>query len=530
MSGEARAGTGAPAERAGLALAILLCALLAWPLRHYVTDDTFIHLQYAHHLARGDGLVFNPGERVYGATSPLWVALLADAMAMGADGLVAGKLLGAAATLAAVLLWFALARRTLAHPWLPALSTICWAGHAWMLRWSLSGMETPLAVCLVLAGALAFASSRPWGERGGWASLLWALAALARPECALLLPIWGVLLIADRGPRAGALAAGALWPGALVLGLWLAFARAWFGSFWPNTLAAKTAGGEGPGYALELLLRQGGIVATTDGVLAAVLMAALAARAMRGERWDFRPSVRWLPWVWLVAVPLLYMVRGVTVVSRYLVPLLPILAWAAWRSLDGWLAGTPAPAGEPRPSLAAGPARGDGRQGRVLAVAIASLALAQNLWAWQRVVRPQVDSFTAGMHASLIPWGRWFAEHTASDAVVAAPDIGALGYGSQRRVLDLAGLVTPAMVPILRTMSQEDATARFAFVSFARPDYLVDRAPRAWDLEQRSAWAASLVRLGHATLPNLGVARPAPAVYSFYRIDWAAYDSLARSR
>ena len=145
----------------------------------------------------------------------------------------------------------------------------------------------------------------------------------------------------------------------------------------------------------------------------------------------------------------------------------------------------------------------------MLAVAIASLALAQNLWAWQRVVRPQVDSFTAGMHASLIPWGRWFAEHTASDAVVAAPDIGALGYVSQRRVLDLAGLVTPAMVPILRTMSQEDATARFAFVTFARPDYLVDRAPRAWDLEQRSAWAASLVRIGHATLPNLGIARPA---------------------
>jgi len=58
----------------------------------------------------------------------------------------------------------------------------------------------------------------------------------------------------------------------------------------------------------------------------------------------------------------------------------------------------------------------------------------------------------------------------------------------------------------------------------------VDRAPRAWDLEQRSAWAASLVRIGHATLPNLGIARPAPAVYSFYRIDWAAYDSLARSR
>ena len=48
-------------ERAGLGLALLLAAALAWPLRHYVTDDTFIHLQYARNVARGEGLVFNPG-------------------------------------------------------------------------------------------------------------------------------------------------------------------------------------------------------------------------------------------------------------------------------------------------------------------------------------------------------------------------------------------------------------------------------------------------------------------------------------
>ena len=27
-------------------------------------------------------------------------------------------------------------------------------------------------------------------------------------------------------------------------------------------------------------------------------------------------------------------------------------------------------------------------------------------------------------------------------------------------------------------------------------------------------------------MPNLGVARPEPVVYSFYRIDWAVFDSL----
>src|SRR5262249_43328037 len=156
----------------------------------------------------------------------------------------------------------------------------------------MSGMETPLAVALVLAGLVAFTSSRPWGARPGLASLLWALASLARPECALLLVLWVALLAFDHGPRAGLRAALAgLWPGGLVLGAWLAFAGAWFGHLWPNTLAAKSAGGEGLGYHIDQLIRQGGIVAATDGVLAVVALVLLAAALARGERPRPRPSV-----------------------------------------------------------------------------------------------------------------------------------------------------------------------------------------------------------------------------------------------
>ena len=135
-----------------LVLALLLTLGLAWPLRHYVTDDTYIHLRYAQQLAHGEGFVFNTGERVYGTTSPLWVLLLAYPMSLGVDGLLASKLLGAAATLAAVLLFWVLVRGNpsdrmgaIASPWLRACATVAWAVNAWMLRWSLSGMETPLA-------------------------------------------------------------------------------------------------------------------------------------------------------------------------------------------------------------------------------------------------------------------------------------------------------------------------------------------------------------------------------------------------
>ncbi len=512
-------------ERPFLCVSLLLCAVLAWPLRHYLTDDTFIHLQYARHLAQGEGFVFNPGEPVYGSTSPLWVLLLANAIAMGLDGLFAARLLGAAATLAALLLWFALVRRTIASPWLRVLSTLGWAAHAWMLRWSLSGMETPLAVALVLGGLVVFTASEPWGERPALAGLLWALAALARPECVLLLVLWSVLLAAEHGARGGfARVRRGLWPAALVYGGWLVFARGYFGTFWPNTLAAKTAGGEGAAYQLEQLMRAGAIVGATDGAAVLVLIAATLLLLVRMQRPVLQPATRWLPWTWLVAVPVLYAVRGVPVLSRYLMPLLPLIGWLAWRALDRALA---APSGPP---LDAALAAHRARRALAVSVAFAALVLAQNLVTYARIVRPQVESFSAGMRASLIPWGRWFDLNTQPDAVVAAPDIGALGYYGRRRVVDLAGLVTPAMVPVLRELPPEAAVSRFEFARFSRPDYLVDRAERAWDLQRRSPWSAALVPLGHASVPNLGVARPGEVVYSFYRIDWAAYDSLAAGR
>ena len=61
-------------ERVGLALGFAIVLILSWPLRHHVVDDTFVHLQFARHLAQGSGPVFNPGEHVYGCTSPLWAA------------------------------------------------------------------------------------------------------------------------------------------------------------------------------------------------------------------------------------------------------------------------------------------------------------------------------------------------------------------------------------------------------------------------------------------------------------------------
>ncbi len=52
---------------AGLAIAVLAGVFVYNVRRNYVMpDDAFISFRYADHLARGEGLVWNPGERVEG--------------------------------------------------------------------------------------------------------------------------------------------------------------------------------------------------------------------------------------------------------------------------------------------------------------------------------------------------------------------------------------------------------------------------------------------------------------------------------
>jgi hypothetical protein len=205
------------------------------------------------------------------------------------------------------------------------------------------------------------------------------------------------------------------------------------------------------------------------------------------------------------------------VVSRYLLPLLPVLAWLAWRAAEAWWVGA-----NPDP-----PRR---RRARVLALALAAAVLAQNLAVYGSEVVPHVRSFSAGLERSLVLWGRWFGEHAPHDAAIAAPDIGALGYYSGLRIVDLAGLVTPAMVPLLEREAPEDVVSRLAFATFARPEFVVDRAPEANDLVRRSPYARCLTPLGHASVPNLGIARPGEAVYTFYRVEWGCYDGIHAPR
>ena len=63
-----------------LALSFVATAVLAAHFcaryHHNFWDDAYISLRYVKNLAHGEGLVFNPGERVEGYSNFLWIVFL----------------------------------------------------------------------------------------------------------------------------------------------------------------------------------------------------------------------------------------------------------------------------------------------------------------------------------------------------------------------------------------------------------------------------------------------------------------------
>jgi len=228
--------------KAGLvALAALGLALHARSL-DAVCDDAFISLRYARNLAFHGAPVYNPGERVEGYSSPLWMVLSAVVLRLGVEPRAALALLGALGGLALMIcvwrLWNQLAPERPAHGMF-VLALV--AASTPIAAWTSSGLETPLFaafVALVVAEVSACAEA-PTRERAWLAGLSVALATLTRPEGVLLAVIAFVWLVARKPSRS------ALVPFALAALAPLVAFEVWrfiyYGALLPNTHAAKVS-------------------------------------------------------------------------------------------------------------------------------------------------------------------------------------------------------------------------------------------------------------------------------------------------
>ncbi|HER43803.1 MAG TPA: hypothetical protein ENO08_05025, partial [Candidatus Eisenbacteria bacterium] len=222
------------------AVAAVLAAGLWW--FNYIPDDAYIGMRYARNVAEGEGLVFNPGERVEGYTNFLWIMILAAAAKAGVP-LVGGSralsLLFSAGTL--LLAWIACdsilteKERSLSGRGVAAVAPLILAASTPFVTWALSGTEIPLFTFLLTAGMLLLLTGR--GPRPVFA--VFAVLTLVRPEGAAWYLLAGALLVV-RGERPRRVAAEGMLTAALLLAPYLIWKFLYFGSVLPNTFYAKT--------------------------------------------------------------------------------------------------------------------------------------------------------------------------------------------------------------------------------------------------------------------------------------------------
>jgi hypothetical protein len=467
-------------------------------------DDSWIHLQFARHVAEDGELAFNRHEPSAGSTAPLWTLLLSLPLVAGVDPIVSAKCLGTLLSVVAACLCWRLTRDLTgsdAAAWVSGLAVALSPRVTWA---SVSGMEVPLYLALCV-GAIAMYVRDPDRLAPGW-GLLSGLAGMARPETFLLFGVLGGhrLVTAVRGSNVRnavrPLASAAI-PFMFVVFLYGGLNVHSDGRPWPATLAAKS-GGHGLADALANF--------DLPGIGRAAVVIPLNALNTY-VRFFFDQSAL----LSLLVLPGALALGGALGPShpRGVVVLVPMLL-------------APAVFGAMAPALSV-----PLQEGRYVAHALALtfVTAAAGFEVLRRMTRPawpvllvacvalarlaSQDVAFASRHASMVDnitrmhlaLGGWLRDHSRPDAVVAVNDIGGIAWASGRRVIDLEGLVTPEVLPFKRP------GGRLRYLEQTRPDFLVIFPEWYPDLVARSDLFREVHRV---TVPRKSAAHDTMIVYT----------------
>ena len=409
-------------------------------------DDTWIHLTYARNLAEHGEWAFRLGERSAASTAPLWTVLLSIGYLLDLApyswtyflGWVVLTLLGIQAENKA---------RKLIESYKPRIP---WVGLffvlAWHLTWSaVSGMETLLHgfIIFVILGEL-ISGSRRYLTLG----LLAGLSIWVRPDGLTLLgPILFAAFFNENSwsARGQAILKALVGFGALFF-LYLLFNLLLSGNPMPNTFYAKQAeykdfwlskslGERLIDYLLPIIASP--FIALVPGAILWV------SKNLRERNWGAISGV-----IWFIGYIGIYFLRLPAYQhGRYIIPAFPMLY--LWGML-GMVEFVNSAKANKRIVFLWSVLTG------ILCLIFGFIAARQNAY----------DVYW--IESEMVTTAKWVEENIPPDAILAVHDIGVLGYYVQNPILDLAGLITPDVVPFIRN---EDQLAEYLNTNSA--DYLI---------------------------------------------------------
>jgi hypothetical protein len=393
-------------------------------------DDAWIHQTYARNLALHGEWAFNLGIPSGGSTAPLWSALLAIGFLLKLSPFAWTFLLGTMA-LWGISLLGENTIRALAPAYRPRFP---WVGAALALEWHLvwaaaSGMETLLyALLATTVLVLLISGSRKYFGLG----MIIGLSIWIRPDGITLLGP-AILVILFYQPSWLARLRKLINFGlgfASPFTLYLLFNLIVSGHPWPNTLYAKQAeyavylmtpflerlGAEG----LQPLIGAGVIL--LPGVILTIIS------AVQRRAWGVLAAA-----AWMVGFLMLYAWRLPVTYQhgRYVIPDMPIFFILGLTGLVkyGFRSGS-------------NTARIYKVCWRLTTGTILMIFWGRGSFAYAQDV--------AVIESEMVATAKWVSLNLPAGSLVAAHDIGALGYYGSHDLVDLAGLITPEVIPFLR--------------------------------------------------------------------------------
>jgi len=438
-------------------------------------DDAFITFRYARNLVSGNGFVFNPGQHVLGTTTPLYTLLLAllASLTRTTNYPWLAVVVNTLADAATCLLLVALGERLSGRRAVGLGAALLWAIAPMSVTFAVGGMETSVFILLLVATAYYYLTGR-----SRVAALCAGLLLLTRPDGLLLVAPLSLDLLVRRLRQRQFPAAETLVFLATVLP-WALFATLYFGSPIPHSLVAKTLAYRiGALDGLINLVQHYGTPFFEDQFLGRfwpligfILYLALSLiGGLASVRRDTRAwPIALFPWLYFGS----YAAARVLIFRWYLAPPQPFYFLLILTGLATLLS------------------------------SLAQLWRAARLPAWARQLDPLALPVTAFALLSLLAWtprpdhgptepapqmawhqlelyyrqvGLALAPRLTPTSVVAAGDVGALGYFSNARILDTVGLMSPEATayypldPALYTISYAIPPQ---LIQDQKPDYVV---------------------------------------------------------
>ena len=411
-------------------------------------DDAWIHLTFARNLAHHGEWSFRLGIPSAGSTSPLWSALLAIGFILHLEPYIWPYFLGLLTIWALSVISEITSQRLIptyrpAFPWVGIFIIV-----EWHLLWAaMSGMETLLhaLIATVVLSAIMM-NSRRYLTLG----LLVGISVWVRPDGLTLLgPLFFAVVLneKDTSARLKALLQVFVGFGAVFL-FYLLFNLLIGGTPMPNTFYAKQAE-----YAnwqqMPILERLGELLLqllVSPAFLLLPGMVLWVIKAIKARDWGTLLAL-----AWSLGYMVIYLLRlPVYQHGRYIIPAMPIFFLIGLLGMFNYVT-----------------VKREGRNFWMISTSW-NLSLAMVTFLFIVLGARAYARDVAFIEQEMVAAAKWTASNIPPDAILAVHDIGAMGYFDEHQLIDLAGLITPEVIPFIR-----DEDRLTAYLDQNNADYLI---------------------------------------------------------